>query len=290
MASLAGLRIGHEEITGVRLEWRRRGPRLLTHASVPLAPGAGIEELTEAFRSLRRELRAPRYAYACLDDRDAVLRIVEAPSMSAREMRRALDLDLERFVPLRREQVYMDFAQLGPAQEPGRQQVAVAGCQRGWIDLVYAAARRARFVLRDIEVEALCLGRALQFLAAGASTFGLLSEERGLAKLTLFREGMPIVARSLGQDLTPTEVAQEAVRSVQFFGVQNRSAALEGLFVLSSREQLLIDELEAVLAARMDRPVQCRRLDVEVRGHAPSPGEIAAIGATFREVRRWRAN
>lgn len=288
MASLAGLRISHEEIIGVRLEWRRRGPRLSARASLPLAAQAGIEEMTEAFRSLRRELRAPRQAYACLDDRDAVLRIVEAPSMSARELRRALDLDLERFVPLRREQVYMDFAPLGPAQDPGRQQVAVAGGQRHWIDLVYAAARRARFVLRDIEVEAICLGRALQFLTAGSSTFGLLSEERGLAKLTLFLAGMPVVARSLGQDLTPMEVAEEAMRSMQFFSLQNRSAALEGLFVLSARELAVTEELEAVLASRMDRPVPVRRLDVEMRGHAPSPGELAAIGATFREVRRWK--
>ncbi len=271
-----GILMSTDMLVGVLAEPGRRGPRIVHSAAASIPAGADAAAVAAATRRLRSLLGArDRWAWACLDDREAPLRSVEMPRMRPREIARTISLDLERYLPFRHEQAYVDFAVVGAGGDPDRQRVAVAGTPRGWVDTLVAGTKAAGLELRRLEVEAICLERSLRAAGLQGRAYGVVGLEPEQARLVLFRDRQPVLTRRMPVD---PHLPQEVVRSVQFFLVQDRDAGFEALHVVAERPGSLIDELGAELSSRIEGEIPVHALTLPFASTPVGLREAAALG------------
>lgn len=271
-----GILLSTDLFVGVLARVDRSGLHIVRHASVPVPAGGDAAAVATAVRELGARLAThPRWAWACLDDREAPLRSVEMPRMPRREVARTLSLDLERYLPFRSEQAYLDFAVVGIGAGPDRQRIAVAGTLRNWVDTIVAGAQAAGLRLRRLEVEAVCLQRSLRAGGVGARAFGVLGVEQEQARLVLFRDGQPILTRRLPVN---ADLLQEVVRSVQFFLAQDRHTGLEALHVVGGQARALVVDLTAQVRSRVDEGILVQELHVPFASSDVGLRETAALG------------
>ena len=218
-----------------------------------------------------------------------MLRFVDLPRMSPKELRKALELDFQRFLPLPRESVYYDFTQVGHAgRGEGQMHIALAAAQRGVVNGLIGACAAARLKVQEVETAGICLSRALRSLGCDYQTYVFLTEEAGRCALTIFREDLPVVARRLADDLSHAEIAGEAIRSIQFFLTQHREQQINKVCVMSRHAGPLVQELRESLAVRLGQPVLVEPYEPVV-DLALGADELAALGAAGRGAGKWQA-
>lgn len=88
---------------------------------------------------------------------------LELPRVSQGDLRRLVELNIDRFTPFRSEQVYFDIAATGPVGEGTRQRIRLAVLERDRGRAAVALAARLGLKVQRIGVASTDLGGALQF-------------------------------------------------------------------------------------------------------------------------------
>lgn len=288
MGTTVGIHFNGQALSAVRVQWNKRGFMVRDVVKRDLGRGPTDGALADALSEIHAELKGPKRVFVCLGDETAMFRFLELPRMSPREVRQALELDFQRFIPLPRESVYYDFAPVGgPEKDPPQMRVALAAAQKGVVDSLQRACRKAGLRLREVEVEGICLSRALTILGLGYQNYAFLVEQGGRSHLTIFKDDLPLVSRRLGDGLDPAATASEVIRSIQYFLTQQRDSTLHAVYVMSPKAGALVEPLRESIGMRLDQAVVVEEYQVDLFQGPLTAEDIAAVGAARKGAGKW---
>jgi hypothetical protein len=289
-----GLTFSPGSVAGVRVERRGSARRVTAGDQEPLPVEGDARDLAQAVARLAGRLDGRGLAaWAALDDVQAAVRLARLPNMTLRELRQALQLDAQRFVPFEPHQAYLDFAIVGRTEDGAGWRVLLAAAPRARVDTVVESLRLARIPLRELEAESLCLARALSARGLPTEATGLLTLESEASplgapalwtgKLTLLGDGLPLVTRRLEGFPSLEALGGAVVPAVQFFYAQNRPLGLRRLWVVGPYAAALAEILRAGLDGRLPQEVAIEVGDLTVDGISFNQAQLAAWGAVLGE-------
>ena len=274
-----GLDIGTSHIKLVQVRGVRRGAVVTAFGSstVPrmaVAEGAIVKpmEVAEAIRGLMRETGVRRRrVVTVVGGPGVILRQVQFPRMSERELRKVLRWEAERHIPIPPDEAIIDFSILddmlperSAKGQPGMQ-VMLAGTHRKMVQGLLDAMRAASLYPMAIDIDALASYRVLAANGyclphSGSRSVVMLDLGASSTKLSVFLNGIPqfnrtinvggndftaAIAEGLGQDMTVAEVTKWE------FGVLPDTAVSR--FLQPSLDELLLEvrrSIEFYLARR----------------------------------------
>lgn len=231
-----GLDLDGTTLTAVILRVDRGGWRIERSWSGPIR-GDGLTQAAEALGTFKG------FIGLGVDGASVALRIADFPPLSPAELRRSVELELDRYLPLDAATSVFDFATIPSAREGERQAVLLAGARREIIDEAILLVREVGWHPTVLEPVVLAQARALQQLGhplAGVAV--LLDLGRYPAQLTVLREGIPYLSRPLSEN--GPQLAAAIRRSLEFFQMQSKGGPVERFYLLAGMEQT--DEWESL--------------------------------------------
>jgi len=108
------LDIGSFSVKGLKLHRTDSQTQVLQTETVEIPSVWDVTRRTEAIRQLMEKLGAPETpVVAAVGGAGTVLRRISLPKMSPQELRSALSFEAEKYIPFKREEVFLNFAGLG---------------------------------------------------------------------------------------------------------------------------------------------------------------------------------
>lgn len=251
MAAL-GVQVGERVTRAVIVEGRGRRCRFVAEAEWPTPVGAVVqgevvqlEAVERLLKDIARRLRFKRgTVVAALDPRVVLVRIADVPPLRRRDLAEAVRLNLDRYLPLpRQEAIYQTYVR--PTGVGRRREVVLVACRRETSERYLAAFEQAGLRLDVLDVAPLCLLRAVRRAEPLPEESFLLADLAGeVPFLTIFQEGqVPVLTRMVGEG---EEWLTEMERTIRFFLLHSRQQALKEVFLLA--EDLPEERLAALRA------------------------------------------
>lgn len=249
-----------------------------------------VEALGEAIRSAVKASRASgKKAVVAVPPQVGFLRKLAFPKMEMKELRAAIELQPERYIPFARDGAVFDLNILPGEAGEGQIWVVLAAAPRKYVLDLMAAVRTAGLTPVRVDLEPLALHRVAIALKQASPEVGTAIVDLGVsvAKISLFEGDVPVISRVLDMP-RPTAVSTtdpfagvgteelflDIRRSLEFALTQTRTpptrvlvvggAGSDGYFALS-----LGAYLRGFLTTRLPgdflvTPLQDRFLDVPV--------------------------
>ncbi len=212
--------------------------RLIGHGSALTPPGACHRGQIQDVRALGDGIRkaveqagaTARRAALVIPAHVGFVRRLTFPRMPLKELRAAIDLQPERYIPFAREGTVYDLHVLPEEDGADEMAVVLAAAPRRHVEALMAAARRAGLLPVRVDLEPLTLYRAALMTgqASPEQAVGILDMGASGAKLHLFDGYVPVMSRVIdlpgdaeggAPDLTP-EVSEglfwDIRRSLEF--------------------------------------------------------------------------
>jgi type IV pilus assembly protein PilM len=237
-----GLDIGAAHIKLVQVRGTRRGAAVTAFGTAPTPRLAVVEggiarpvEVAEAVRRLMRETGVRgRRVVTVVGGPGVILRQVEFPRMSERELRETLRWEAEQHIPIPADEAINDFSILGDAPArtgdagPPPMRVMLVGTQRKLVQGLLETMRAASLFPLAIDIDALAASRVLGANGlhpkrSDGSSVMLVDLGASVTKLSVFRDGIPAfnrtinvggndftaaIAEGLGQDIVAAEATK----------------------------------------------------------------------------------
>ena len=197
-----GVDVGSTSIKAVALG-SRRGDGLrpvVGQGFVPLQSGQDSDP-SDAIRQAVSALRIPISSVnLSVSGQWVIMRIVETPRLKPTELKRALPFEAQRYLPFNIQDVVLDGAILGPADE-NKSWVMIVACKRDLLERRIDWARRAGVWVDVIDVDALAFANG--FLAAhpakeeDLTTRALINVGSQVTNLVIVRGDVPYLIRDV---------------------------------------------------------------------------------------------
>lgn len=171
--SAVGLNIGNDSIKVVELQ-AKGGDIAVTAMGMVHTPAESISNgvvmsvgaLQTALRDLFKQagIKSKRVTISVAGTGALVVRVIEVPRMSDKELDDNMRVDADRYIPFPPSEVIMDYKalrELPSDPDSPNMDVLLAAAQREIIDLHIKVLEEAKFEARAIEVEPLAVSRAL---------------------------------------------------------------------------------------------------------------------------------
>lgn len=218
---------------------------------------------------------AAQYGFAssqvavALGGRSLFIREVVFPKMSAAELREAIQWDLEKYVPFSADQLYFDFAVIGPGSTEVEMRVLLVAVPRDIVDAQVRVLRAAGLKPVVIEIAPLAVLRTLP-LALDCMLIDLGAE---VSMVTLFQKGTPVFTRNIpigGNRITKLlmekkNISREEAERFKMSGGLSEESLLaddEGRFLLVDIVGIVHDLAQEVLRTIEYYRVQNRSVSV----------------------------
>ena len=144
-------------------------------------PAALSKVIKNSLKKVRGEDLKTKYVVACLPEEKAFLEIIKMPLMEEKELKSAVLLEAENYIPLPMEQVYLDFEVIPSLSGPSdKMEVLIAALPKKIIDSYVEAIRGADLFPKALEVESQSIARAL--VKNGMSPFPVLLIDLGATR------------------------------------------------------------------------------------------------------------
>lgn len=205
---LVGIDVGTRTISVVQAAAEAKGARRVrvqAAGQVTTPPGSLVEGqvldvklLGEGIRTALKEAGATvRTVAVAVPAQYGFLRRVNFPKMPLKELRAAIDLQPERYIPLGREGSVYDVNILPGETADGQMTAVVAAAPRQTIEDLMAACRHAGVKPLRVDLEPLALHRELVAggLAERAATLAMVDLGASAAKISLFDGEVPLITR-----------------------------------------------------------------------------------------------
>lgn len=238
--------------------------------------------------SLRQQLESAgisaKHAVTAVSGKMIFTRQVSFPVMKREELQEAVRWDIERYVPYPPDSYYYDFAVL--PERPGEMELEVllTAAPKTIVDGIGDVLCKAGLTTLAIDIEPLAIYRTMR----GGENSLLVDIGAEISHITVFQNGGPILARTIpvsGRSFTENlmqslgvrkkeaekikkgsvsniqpqmsrmvnDLVLEVHRTVEYLQVQNKSIALEKLFLSGGGARLA--NLKEQLAHELDMPV-----------------------------------
>lgn len=223
--AVIGLDIGSDTIKVVEMAKAGRGFALLNYGVAPTPPdavtGGDVRDsdlVGETIRQLmnNRRIKSKTVSSSVQGQQSVVVRIIELPRMSHKELGETMRFEVERHIPFAASQIIMDYAVLdrpGESADSPNMEVLFAAAQEEMIGVHVDALRQAKLKPRSIDVQPLALSRAMvEFAGEGRGVgetvavvnIGAMSTDLSIIKdgILHFPRTIPIGGRSVTQRLS----------------------------------------------------------------------------------------
>lgn len=249
-----GLDIGTEAIKAVELKLDRGEIRLVGRPVVVPTPtnsvsGGRVVDSAAIVEALGRLLSSNGFSTKKViasvgGDTDVVVRIIEVPKMTGKELDEAIQWELERQAPFPVDQAVFDYRPIERPDAPADAQnmeVLLAVAQEEMVDAHVEALMAAKLVPQAVDVEPLAISRALVDAAGDAladQTIANVHVGATNTAIIIVRRGLLAFVRTLptgGQQLTAAvrqnlaEDEAQAERTKRLFSDLTGSYAYEGV-------------------------------------------------------------
>lgn len=249
-----GLDIGSNFIKACQAQVRAGRPEVTALAVLPTpsdaVSGTEILDPVSLGRSLKQlfatsGIKAKRVVSSVAGQSSLVVRIIEVPKMTAKELQETMKWEVERHVPFAAEQTVMDFQALSAPEEVAdgqNMEVLLAVAQEEMVNTHVAALQAAGLTPRAIDIEPLAASRALVSLADNgnpAGTVAVVDMGAITTDISIFREGRIAFTRAIqiaGNTLTKAisdvlgQPLPQAERLKMELAAAPENAAVAGLF------------------------------------------------------------
>lgn len=223
-----GLDLDGTTLTAVVLRVDRSGWRIERAWSGPIR-GDGLSQAVQDIGAFRG------FVGLGLDGASVALRLADFPPLSQSEVRRSVELELDRYLPLQPESSVFDFATVQPAKEGGRQAVLLAGARREIVDEAVLLVREGGWSPTVLEPVVMAQARALQQLGHSLEGVAMLLDlGRYPAQLTVFQGGIPYLSRGVSEE--GRQLAGSIRRSLEFFQMQSQAGPVERFYLVAGSE------------------------------------------------------
>ena len=211
----------------IELTRKPRPPLWLAHRTLPEGAHADPGVSGKVLRDLIKEVGTKtRRARAILSDPDLVVRSLDVPAQSEKEISVALGFAMTELLPLPLEELVVDYE--GTLGRGGiRADVVMAGAPRIVLERLWEAAKVASLRLDRIEVGSLCAARAGAALSNEGEGFYLVEVGARSSTIEVVEDGHPQLVRSLptgGESVTSDLSVQLGIAVDQAEGLKRRVA------------------------------------------------------------------
>ena len=194
-----GLDIGSSSIKAVALGINRAGARpIIGYGLVPLNQGEEFYSADTIKTALVDMPAQTNPVVIGVAGQSVFLRIVDMPEVSPHELKRALPLEAERFLPFAVGDVEMD-GQILSRNDKQKVSVLIAACKKDLIQRRIDLLESAGLMLSAIDADALAVANAYlaQNERASYKACALLHVGAGLTNLVIFRDEVPALVRDI---------------------------------------------------------------------------------------------
>ena len=154
---------------------RRRGFELVSYGDTPLRPGVVKEGMIRdedalartiklACRSVNGKKLGARHVIVALPEEKSFSQVIQMPVMNEKELAGAVPFEVENYIPLPIEKVYLDFTVIGSHEKTAKQNhldLLVNAAAKTVVDAYVASIKKAGLIPCILEAESQAIARAL---------------------------------------------------------------------------------------------------------------------------------
>ena len=167
------LDINESSLKVVEIEMKKKSFSLLFSNELKINPGIikdGIIQdqtlLTEAIKQVCKKAKGEKasanYAVVCLPEDESFLQVIQMPKMSEDELKMAVALEVENYIPLPMDQVYFDFQVIPPINDGlDHLDILIVAMSKKIIDSYVLCIKNAGIIPIAIEIESQSIARSL---------------------------------------------------------------------------------------------------------------------------------
>lgn len=168
-----GLDMNDLSLKIVKLKKKRSGFVLTSYNEEKIAPGvieggivknesALIKNLISVFKKVKGKKIKTKNIIASLPEEKSFLQVIQMPKMSEEELKLAVPLEAENYIPMPIDDVYLDFKVISPIKKYlNRLDVLIVAMPKKIVDSYVSCFKKAGFLPIIIEPEAESIARAL---------------------------------------------------------------------------------------------------------------------------------
>ncbi|MDI6603241.1 MAG: type IV pilus assembly protein PilM [Patescibacteria group bacterium] len=139
------------------------------------------EIIKEAIKKVKGEKLKTKYVVASLPEEKAFLQVIQMPKMTEEDLKSALIYEIENYIPLPIEEIYLDFQIVPPVYNHlDHCDVLLAALPKKTVDPYLSSFKKAGLQPKAFEIESLSVSRAL--IKDEVSTFPVLLIDLGATR------------------------------------------------------------------------------------------------------------
>lgn len=195
-----GLDITDLSLNIVKLEKKRKSFDLVSFNNTEIKPGIveeGIIKNEEALAKIIKTACADvkgkklntKYVIASLPEEKSFLQVIQIPKMNKEELKSAVPLQAENYIPLSINDVYLDFQAISPAKNYlSYLDVLIVAMPKKIVDSYVSCFKKAGLIPVSLEVEAEAISRALIKKEMSASSLILIDLGKNNTDFIIFSD------------------------------------------------------------------------------------------------------
>jgi Tfp pilus assembly protein PilN len=283
-----GIYVEPEQVSLAHVSKRLLHVALRHQRSYPLAPTSRRPErahaLSQAVAAFIREFKiAPGVVHLCLGRQELLLNRLVLPAAARENLRQVLEYEIERVIPLPRDEVFWDYqVRESGGGDGGRLAVLIVSVPRRVVTEYVDALEKAGARPKAVVIGAAALGDYAAFCRGTLDApLAMVLQSGGELEVALFAERQLVASHALRGGAVPsTGELQQMVRRDLAEVFHPSQVAVEMLYATADGTPEQPDreaELLALAIGRLDAPPEFFE--------RPEPGLLPAVGAALGAVR-----
>lgn len=194
-----GLDLGSSSVKALAVRSGTHGWTVTGHAEVPLDQASDERQAAAVQEALAALGSSTKQVSIGVSGAWVIMRIVEMPPIAQHELAQALPFEAQRHLPFNLDEVVLDGAILGPAEE-GKQWVLIAACKKELLDRRMELMRQLGVEVAVVDVDAIALANSLlselpEDQAAGTQAIANLGSQ--WTNVAIFKGRVPYLVRDI---------------------------------------------------------------------------------------------
>lgn len=237
-SEIFGLDIDDSSIRIAKLKEKGRAVVLASLNEIKLEPGVienGVvknadalsESIKLAYKSVKGEKLGTKYAIVSLPEEKSFLQVIEMPQMQEKELKSAALFEVENYIPLPIETIYVDFQEITGVKKEGQSEVLLVAMPKLIVDSYVKSIEKAGLVPFALEPQSQAVARAVLASQTNAvKPIAILDIRKNKSNLIIYaansvRFTCSIEAEAFGADFCSTVKKYLNFYSEHFFQAGN---------------------------------------------------------------------
>lgn len=274
-SEIFGLDINDSSIKIIKLKEKKGRRFLVSYNDLDLEKGIvenGIikneEALSKAIKKLCETANGQKldtkHVCVSLPEEKSFLQVIQMPNLPEKELKSAALFEVENYIPLPMEEIYVDFQKI--CSTDGRAQVLLAAMPRQVVDSYVSCVEKAGLILSSMETESQATARAVVDKAMSQETVVLVDIGRDNTSFIIYSCGAVRFTTSIAVVAFPEseekikELAGQIIKYIDFYlehffhEAPNSSGAISKILLCGGGSSS--EKLPKILAEELKLPVE----------------------------------